>query len=124
MSSAEENQNDWPWPDALDAMIAAPASHRLLLENEEVRVLEVRIAPGETVPVHTHKWPFVMYSLGGKHFVRRDSQGKVLLDSRNMPGLPDAGMAAWCPPLPPHSVENVGDTEIRNINIELKTAGL
>ena len=28
-----------------------------MFENDRVRVLEVRIAPGETVPVHTHRWP-------------------------------------------------------------------
>jgi hypothetical protein len=36
----------WPWPRELDALIAAPDSHRLLLENDRVRVLEVVIEPG------------------------------------------------------------------------------
>jgi hypothetical protein len=30
------------WPDALDAMIAAPAHHEVLLENDRVRVLDTR----------------------------------------------------------------------------------
>src|SRR2546427_3854450 len=30
----------WPWPDSLDALAAAPESHRLLFENDRVRVLE------------------------------------------------------------------------------------
>jgi hypothetical protein len=38
----------WTWPDSLDAVEAAPASHRILFENDAVRVLETRIAPGET----------------------------------------------------------------------------
>ena len=29
-----------PWPPALDALVAAPVHHRLLLENARVRVLE------------------------------------------------------------------------------------
>ncbi len=33
----------WPWPDSLDALRAAPNYHRLLFENDRVRVLEVRI---------------------------------------------------------------------------------
>jgi hypothetical protein len=37
LSSTEE----WPWPRELDALIAAPDSHRLLFENDRVRVLEV-----------------------------------------------------------------------------------
>jgi hypothetical protein len=30
-------QQPWPWPDELDAMIAAPAFHRRLFENDHVR---------------------------------------------------------------------------------------
>jgi len=37
----------WLWPDSLDAVVAAPGSHRVVLENETTRVLEVTIAPGE-----------------------------------------------------------------------------
>ena len=37
------------WPDSLDAMVAAPEHHEVLLENERVRVLDSRIKPGETV---------------------------------------------------------------------------
>ena len=31
----------WPWPPSMDALRAAPASHRLLLDNDRVRVLEM-----------------------------------------------------------------------------------
>ena len=47
---------DWPWLDSLDALIAAPAQHRLVFENAHVRVLDTRIGPGERMPVHTHRW--------------------------------------------------------------------
>ena len=36
----------WPWPDSLDAMIAAPQYHSLVLENDRVRVLDTRIPVG------------------------------------------------------------------------------
>jgi hypothetical protein len=36
------------WPDELDALIAAPRHHLLLMENESVRVLDTRVPPGET----------------------------------------------------------------------------
>ena len=29
------------WPDALDAVVAAPQNHKVLLENDRVRVLDV-----------------------------------------------------------------------------------
>ncbi|RYD43886.1 MAG: hypothetical protein EOP63_07925 [Sphingomonadales bacterium] len=45
----------------LDAVVAAPANHRIVLENDEVRVLQVEVAPGETEAVHEHRWPSVLH---------------------------------------------------------------
>ena len=45
-----KSAQNWPWPDSLDALVAAPRHHKLLFENERVRVLEVRIPPGDLVP--------------------------------------------------------------------------
>ncbi|HEY6426881.1 MAG TPA: hypothetical protein VIX84_06580 [Acidimicrobiales bacterium] len=109
----------WPWPPELDAMTAAPAYHDLLFENEHVRVLEAHVGPGETVPVHTHCWPGVLYILGVSDFVRRDPEGNVLLDTR---GTTQAapGSCVWGAPLTPHTLENVGTHDMRNITFELK----
>jgi hypothetical protein len=52
---APETPRSWPWPDALDAVLAAPGHHGQLLENDRVRVLRTWIAPGDTVPLHTLK---------------------------------------------------------------------
>lgn len=106
--------------DSLDAMTAAPAHHQVLLENERVRVLDSRIKPGNTVPVHTHRWPSVLYILGTSDFIRYDGEGKPVFDSRTEPAI-DPGTVAWLPPLRAHSVENVGDKEIRIISVELKS---
>jgi hypothetical protein len=111
---------EWKWPESLDALIAAPAFHRLLLENESVRVLDVRIAPGQLVPVHTHKWPSIVYVQSTSDFIRRDGEGKIILDSRAA-GAPQINSAVqWLPPLPPHSVENIGASEIHLFTVELK----
>lgn len=48
-------------PASLDAVAAAPNSHRVLLEDDKIRVLRVEVAPGVTEPVHDHRWPSVMY---------------------------------------------------------------
>jgi len=107
------------WPTELDALRAAPEYHTLLLETEEVRVLSTRIPVGVTVPVHTHRWPGVYYIQSWSHFVRRDALGNVLLDTRG--GAETApGSAVWTEPLGPHSVENVGENEIRIIAVEVK----
>jgi hypothetical protein len=111
----------WTWPDALDAVSAAGDSHRLLFENDAVRVLETRIGPGETTRLHTHRWPGVLYILSFGHFVRRDGDGVVLVDTRAGVELPQPGTAIWSGALPPHTLENVDTSEIHVIGVELKT---
>lgn len=106
--------------EALDAMTAAPDHHRVIFENEHVRVLDARIKPGETVPVHTHRWPSIVYALSTSEFIRYDVNGNALLDSRTANAEIEIDSVISQPPLPPHSIENVGDSEIRAINIELK----
>ncbi len=108
------------WPDSLDALVAAPESHSLLFENDAVRVLETRIEPGHTTPVHTHRWPGALYVLSFDHFVRRDDGGAILVDTRAAGTLPQPGTAVWSPAFPPHSLENVGSAEIHVIGVELK----
>ena len=110
----------WEWPDSLDALTAAPAQHRLLFENDAVRVLETVIEPGDTTPVHTHRWPGIFYVLSTAHFVRRDGDGAVLVDTRAAGVSLEQGAAVWTAALPPHTLENVGAAEIRLMGVELK----
>lgn len=112
--------SEWPWPDALDALTAAPDHHKLLFENERVRLLEVRIPPGAFVPVHTHRWPSAIYVAAQSDFIRRDGEGHVVFDSRSVGPPPDTPVVQWTGPLPPHSIENVGSREILLITTELK----
>ena len=44
----------------------------------------------------------------------------LLFDSRTMGPPPAKPVAQWTPPLPPHSVENIGANEILLISTELK----
>jgi len=115
-----KDSQEWAWPDSLDAVIAAPKYHKLLFENERVRLLEVRIPPGETTPVHTHRWPSAIYVAKQSDFIRRDGEGNLLFDSRTVGPPPTEPMVQWVGPLPPHSVENVGSVEIILITTELK----
>ena len=109
----------WPWPEALDALVAAPGHHTLLFESDRVRVLDTRIAPGQTTPVHTHRWPSVLYVLSWSDYVRRDDAGRVLVDSRTSPSS-EPPTVLWSGPFEPHSLENVGRAEIHVISVELK----
>lgn len=120
MDTKSTSAQPWPWPDSLDALVAAPAFHHKLFENEHVRYLEVTIQPGDFVPVHTHRWPGVIYVQSTSAFIRRDGQGKVLFDSRQAPPAPPTPFIEWIGPLPPHSVENIGATVVHMLTVELK----
>ena len=104
------------WPDELDALSASAEHHRLLLENDSVRVLESFIPPGETTAVHTHRWPTVQYVVRGTTIVRRNADGTVTSDGE----LLEESVTRWSEPIPPHTVENVGPKELRVIVVELK----
>jgi quercetin dioxygenase-like cupin family protein len=108
------------WPTELDAVLASSAHHRLVMENESVRVLETIIQPGETTALHTHQWPAATYFLSCSDMIRRDADGNVLMDSRTLETQRLPGEAAWTPSLGPHSLENVGDSVIHVVTVEVK----
>jgi mannose-6-phosphate isomerase-like protein (cupin superfamily) len=108
------------WPPELDALIAAPDHHKLLMENEHVRVLETKINPGETVPVHTHQNSSTNYFFSWSDCIRRDDKGAVLFDSCAAGVSLSVGETTWQGPLQPHTLENVGNQPIHLISIELK----
>jgi quercetin dioxygenase-like cupin family protein len=105
--------------DELDGVIAAPDHHKVIFENEVVRVLEIRIAVGDTAPLHTHLRPTTLYVVSGSHFIRRDEHGAVLLDTRSDPSfvLP---RVIYQPTQPRHTLQNTGTDDIVMIGTELK----
>jgi hypothetical protein len=106
--------------DALDGVAVAPSNHRVIFENEQVRVLETTIATGEITPLHTHLAPTVMYVLLGSHFIRRDEAGATMVDTRANPDfvLPKVPFSAATPR---HTIENTGVDALVVIGVELKT---
>jgi hypothetical protein len=94
----------------------------VLLENEHVRVLEARVEAGDTVPLHTHRWPGVQYVLSLSSFVRRNADGDVVADSRALSLPEQAPFALWREPMPPHTLENVGKEALHVIVVESKPA--
>lgn len=117
------NNEKWIYPEELDALIAAPENHKLLFENEFVRVLDTSILPGCETPVHTHKYPASLYILSWSDFIRYDDKGNVLLDSKEINFSQTLPAVLWSEPLPPHSLKNTGNNTIRVINFEIKKAG-
>jgi len=111
-----------PWPETLDAVRAAPANHRVLLENAAVRVLDVTVAPGKREPVHAHCLPSVLVVLEGGRAQDSDQSGKLLDEGTVIPGGAKAPFAFWLDRTPPHSVHNIDAVPIHLVRVELKTA--
>jgi predicted metal-dependent enzyme (double-stranded beta helix superfamily) len=112
--------SEWPWPDSLDAICAAPDSHRTLLENEPVRVLDVTIPPGHKEPWHTHRRPSLILidqSAAIRYFRSEndfDERPRQIAD-RSEPRL------VWLQPEGIHCVENIDTMQYHAIRIELKS---
>lgn len=112
-------------PHDLDAVAAAPRNHRVLLENDEVRVLQVEVAPGETEPVHEHRWPSVVHiqalqpAIDVRYAVR---EGRLVEIDRVQIREGPVPPAVWSPAEPPHAVTNLGKAPFRLLRVEFKRA--
>lgn len=109
-----------------DAVVAAPASHIVLLENERVRVLRIVVAPGAAEPVHIHPWPSVLHVEAAQPLIYLSytagpgglrETGRVRLMPRAEP------RTEWLDPEGLHAVENVGSDAYLALRVELKPAG-
>ena len=110
------NFDKW-WKPELDAVTAAPDNHKILLENEEVRVLEVTIAPHAQEPMHVHRYPAVIYIDSSPHLVEHLQDGQVV-DRGQRP----KGTVRWLPVDQGHFLENVDSLPLHAIRVELKKA--
>ena len=108
------------WPQSTDAVAAAPGNHHVLLENDQVRVLDVVVPPHTKEPVHAHCSPSVLYIMEASAFIDHDANGKVLLDTRDLKAPLTFPMTMWKDPEAPHSVENLSDKPLHLIRVELK----
>jgi beta-alanine degradation protein BauB len=97
---------------AQDVVKVSPETHRVLLENPQVRVLDVRVKPGEKVAMHSHP-AGVLYYLS-------DAKLKITyLDGNTEEREVKAGTAVWSEAVT-HAAENVGATELHEVHTELK----
>ena len=112
--------DETPHDRALDGPVAAPDHHRVVFENDRIRVVETVIRAGDITPVHTHLAPHLLIFSSGSRFVRRDADGAVMFDTR-LQG-PDFAIPthAWNEGTGPHILENVGPDDILATAVELK----
>jgi quercetin dioxygenase-like cupin family protein len=99
---------------AQDVMKISPETHKVLLENDQVRVLEARMKPGEKVAMHSHPANVAYFMNDGKIKI-------TLPDGKTEVREVKAGVAVWSEAVT-HAAENVGTTEFHELQIELKGA--
>ena len=111
------NFDKW-WTPQSDALAAAPQHHKVLFENDEVRVLEVTVPPGVREPLHAHRYPSVLYYVSAAH-LNEYSPGLPVVDR----GHKNDGDVIFLPIGPPHQMENLEtDKPLKAIRVELKKA--
>ena len=98
---------------AQDPVTTSPQYYKVLLENDQVRVLEYRLKPGEIESMHSHP-AGVVYVLSGA------TLKFSYPDGRTEEKAAATGEAIWRDPVT-HAVENIGKTEAHAIAIDLKT---
>jgi beta-alanine degradation protein BauB len=90
----------------------APDSAKVLFENDRVRVIEVEMKKGQTIPMHSHD-KGLSYSLNGGR-IRSTSEHRK---SRTFDVK--KGELSWSEKGESHSVENLGGI-LRELSIEFK----
>lgn len=120
-SSMLEPVVDWSWGENKDAMQASTKNHRVLFENDEVRILEVTIKPQEKEDFHTHKWKsvFIVDSLADMRYY--GPKGEIQYERKAPPPDVFCTSVTWKEPEGLHAIENLSHTQaIHGIRIEIK----
>jgi quercetin dioxygenase-like cupin family protein len=97
---------------AQDVLKVAPEAHKVLLDNDQVRVLDARVQPGQKLAMHSHP-ANVVYYISDYKIKATSPDGKTVLREGK------AGTALSFGPTT-HAVENAGDTELHLVQIEMK----
>src|SRR5712692_7937623 len=94
-----------------DAVKVAPDVYTVLFENERVRVLDVRMAPGQSSPKHAHP--------DGVRYVLAPMKARFIGADGGAAEAEIPAGAVWRP-AEMHAVDNIGTTDIRAVAVELK----
>ncbi len=97
---------------APDSTEIDPEGHWVALENDHIRVLEVRLPPGRKLAMHSHP-PRAIVAITSYRLQATDPQGRVTIVERR------AGETVWSDG-EEHAAEMI--TETHTIEVEVKSA--
>jgi len=101
-----------------EEVVLGEIGHRIVFENEHVRVWEVLLEPGEVQDWHLHHHPYLIVGIEGADNVMEFLDGSEPRHVHETPGrvvFRDAGKV--------HKLTNKGQTRYRNRLVELKHLG-
>jgi beta-alanine degradation protein BauB len=96
----------------LDPVKIDKKHYKVLLDNDQVRVLRVKIGPHESTPLHEHSMNRVVAYLSDQNF-------RVTTDGKADPVQHKAREASWGTPTK-HTEENLNDKAFEAVVVELK----
>ena len=99
----------------IDPVSVSPGLYKVILDNEQVRVVEYSLQPGQRDEWHTHP-PKVSYVVTG------GTLRITLKDGKTFTAEEKAGEASWMATLGLHFAENVGKTPVKIVLVEVKSA--
>jgi len=95
-----------------DIVAIAPDQHKVIFENDQIRMLKVTVKPGDSVAMHRNP-ENINYILQPGTLRLIDSSGETvdidLVEGQVVPA-----------PESSHAVENIGSTEVQTVCVELK----
>ncbi len=98
----------------LDPLAADPGHYGLVFENDQVRVIRVKVGPEEKAPMHEHLRARVVTYLTDADF------GATFDDGRSGASHQKAGDVVWSDQVTRHSEVNNGTNTFEGVVVELK----
>lgn len=84
---------------SMEALVAAPRNHKVLYEDDHVRIIEVTVQPGETENLHSHHYPSVfIYDATQPKLRNRLADGTAWDYTRNLGGFSQQSERLHLPP--------------------------
>ncbi len=102
--------------ETLDPVVISPDHYKLRFENEYVRVVEYRIRPGERESWHIHPAKVSYVLSGGRLRITTESGESFITEEQT-------GSVRWMDAVGKHYGENIGDTPVHILLVEIKGAG-
>ena len=99
-------------PNPNDAVAVAPHLHKVVIDNEKVRVLDVVVPPGSRAEMHNHPANVIVTIDGGVLYM-------TFPDGTSKEVTLESGAVSYSPGSE-HIVENKSETTVRVYQIELK----